>query len=127
MHHAIVFANHFGSTIQLLGLHQSKDEDARRHLDAAIKQVEDFITKSGIVCNTKVMDTKSQARTTLKYAKEVDADLIMIMDDQDEDILGRVMGTNAQQIVNHSKIPTVAIAPVFGEMDSAGSPTGKYS
>jgi nucleotide-binding universal stress UspA family protein len=47
----------------------------------------------------------------------VNADLIVIMTDQEEDITGRLMGTFAQQIINHSKIPVMSIQPVQGYVE----------
>jgi nucleotide-binding universal stress UspA family protein len=53
----------------------------------------------------------------LKYGTEVDADLIMIMTDQ-ESKTGLFLGLVAKQIVNHSRIPVLSIKPHYGTFDA---------
>ena len=125
VHHAIVLANHFGSKIYLVGLIDTGNEALKQQLEGKVKQVEDFLLKSNISCITKLISGNNQAKLTLEYATEVNADLIMIMGDQEENLMGRLMGAYAQQIVNHSKIPTLTIPPEFGHL-STDSMTNPY-
>lgn len=117
VHHAIVMAKHFVSTIHLIGLEDSTEESEIKKLNLYMDQVEDFIKKNEIVCIRKMVTAANQAQLTIDYSTEVDADLIIIMTDQDENMTGRLMGPYAQQIVNHSKIPVMSVQPVFGSAD----------
>ena len=125
VHHAVVLANHFGSTIHIVGLIDSGLETLQHQLESKVKQVADFLNQSKIANTTKIISGNNQAKLTLEYATEVNADLIIIMGDQEENLMGRLMGAYAQQIVNHSKIPTLTIPPEFGHLSTA-SMTNPY-
>lgn len=111
VNHAIVLAKHFASKIHILGLSDSNDETDRNKFEIKLDQIEEYIKKCDLPYSRKTVDGKNQAKTTYDYAKAVDADLIVIMTDQDEALTGRLMGTYAQQIINHSKIPVLTIQP----------------
>lgn len=111
VNHAIVLAKHFASKIHILGLADSDDETDRKKFEIKLDQIEEYIKKCDLPYSRKTVDGKNQSKTTYDYAKTVDADLIVIMTDQDEAITGRLMGTYAQQIINHSKIPVLTIQP----------------
>jgi nucleotide-binding universal stress UspA family protein len=118
VNHAIVLAKHFGSKIHILGLDDSKkDEVAHKKFEHKLDQIEAYIKKCELASTRKSVEGKNQAKVTYDYAKSVNADLIVIMTDQDEDITGRLMGTFAQQIVNHSKIPVMSVQPIQGYIE----------
>ena len=48
----------------------------------------------------------------LGYAKEVDADLIVIMTQQESDFTDYFIGSTAQQVIYHSRIPVMSIRPI---------------
>jgi len=125
VHHALVLANHFGSTIHIVGLLDTSNEELKHQFESKVKQIEDFLSKSKIVTTTKFISGNNQAKLTLEYAAEVNADLIVIMGDQEENLMGRLMGAYAQQIVNHSKIPTLTVPPEYGHL-STDSMTNPY-
>jgi nucleotide-binding universal stress UspA family protein len=110
VNHAIVLAKHFASRIHILGLTDPNLSD-RKKFEIKLDQIEEYVKKCGLPFTRKTVDGKNQAKTTYDYAKSVNADLIVIMTDQDEDLTGRLMGTFAQQIINHSKIPVLTIQP----------------
>lgn len=118
VHQAIVLAKHFAAEVHILGLEESSNENEIKKLNMHIHQLEELLKKDGISCSKKVIKTSNQAKTTTKYAKEVGANLIVIMTDQDENISGRLLGTYAQQIVNHSKVPVMSIQPILGKLDA---------
>jgi nucleotide-binding universal stress UspA family protein len=117
VHHAIVMAKHFSSIIHLVGLEDSKDESELKKLHQHMDQIEEFITKNELACIKKFLPATNQAKMTIDYASEINADLIIIMTDQDENLSGRLLGSYAQQIVNHSKTPVMSIQPSFGNAD----------
>lgn len=111
VNHAIVLAKHFASKIHILGLSDSNEENDRNKFEIKLDQIEEYIKKCDLPFSRKTVEGKNQSKTTYDYAKAVNADLIVIMTDQDENITGRFMGTFAQQIINHSKIPVLTIQP----------------
>ncbi len=118
VNHAIALAKHFASTIHILGLDDSKkDETAHKKFELKLEQIQAYLKKCDIPSTCKTIAGKNQAKVSYEYAKSVNADLIVIMTDQEEDITGRLMGTFAQQIINHSKIPVMSIQPVQGYVE----------
>ena len=114
-----MLAKQFASQIHILGLDDSSDKDeiSNKKFQIKLEQIEAYIKKCELPCTRKSIVGKNQAKVSYDYAKSVNADLIVIMTDQDEDITGRLMGTYAQQIINHSKIPVMSIQPVQGYID----------
>jgi len=117
VNHAIVLAKHFASKIHILGLADSDDETERKKFEIKLDQIEEYIKKCDLPYSRKTVDGTNQAKTSYDYAKSINADLIVIMTDQDENITGRLMGTYAQQIINHSKIPVLTIQPTFSTIE----------
>ena len=111
VNHAIVLAKQFASKIHILGLSDSNDETDKKKFEIKLDQIEEYVKKCDLPFTRKTVEGKNQSKTTYDYAKTVNADLIVIMTDQDENLTGRFMGTFAQQIINHSKIPVLTIQP----------------
>jgi nucleotide-binding universal stress UspA family protein len=111
VNHAISIAKAFDSTIHIIGLHESGGD---KKFELKLEQIEEYIQKSGGKFTRKIFKDTNQARVSHEYAKAINADLIIIMTDQDENITGRLLGTYAQQIVNHSEIPVLSIRPQLG-------------
>lgn len=115
VNHAIVLAKHFASRIHVLGLgDKDNDEYDMDRFDVKLLQIQEYAEKCGVSCDRQIVNGSNQAKVTLDYANNSSTDLIVIMTDQEENITGRLMGTYAQQIVNHSKIPVMSIHPFVG-------------
>lgn len=114
VNHAIVLAKHFSAKLHIVGLADFDDETDRHKFEIKLEQIEDYIKKCDLACTKETVIGKNQATLTMDYAQSSGADLIIIMTDQDENITGRLMGSYAQQIVNHSKIPVMSIRPIVG-------------
>ena len=48
---------------------------------------------------------------TLQTSNEIDADLVIIMTEQEPSITGLLLGTYATKVVNQSKIPVMTVRP----------------
>lgn len=116
VNHALVLAKHFASKIHLLGLANSNDSDELKKFEFKLDQIEDLLKKGDLPYSRKTINGGNQAKVSYEYAKSVDADLIVIMTDQDDNLTGRLLGTYAQQVVNHSKIPVMSIQPVVANI-----------
>jgi len=115
VNHAIVLAKQFASKLHVLGLPDSDlDEVDLKVFDVKLTQIQEYAHKCGVMCDKAVAKGSNQAKVTLDYANANGMDLIVIMTDQVESITGRLIGTYAQQVVNHSKIPVMSIHPVLG-------------
>lgn len=118
VNHAIIMARHFSSQLYVVGLADFNDEKELGKFEIKIEQIEDYIHRCDLSCTTRIVKGTNQAIMTAEQAEALGADLIIIMTDQEENISGRLLGTYAQQIVNHSKIPVMSIQPVFGNVPS---------
>ena len=83
-----------------------------------MKQVEDFLKERQVEFTASTVFCSNIARSTMDYAAEKNADLIIIMNEQEINTTGFFMGPYAQQIVNHSTIPILSIRPTSGFVNS---------
>ncbi|MCO6495752.1 MAG: universal stress protein [Bacteroidetes bacterium] len=115
---AIHLAKKFNSTIHII-FENVEDEYTRSKLFASVNSVQDILDKNNVKYVVKSLDEEKYpdnfAKETLTYANEIDADLIMIMTQQEVGFSELIIGSYAQQIVNQSqRIPVMCINPKEG-------------
>lgn len=101
----------FGAKVHILGVLADDDTTHDDKMRAYIKQIEELCDKVKVAHVSKIEHAKNRAHQTLKYAKSVNADLVVTMADQDAEISSIVLGTYAHQLINYSKIPVITFAP----------------
>jgi nucleotide-binding universal stress UspA family protein len=47
----------------------------------------------------------------VKYSQQINADVIVIMTDQDAELSGFFLGPFSQQVIHLSKVPVIAVKP----------------
>jgi nucleotide-binding universal stress UspA family protein len=109
--YAVDLAKRMGATIYLAELVSNLDPNDKAKLNQKVKQVQEYLTKHGIEHITKEIKGTNLALLTLNFATAVDADLIVMMTEQEPNVSGLFMGPFAQQVVNHSNIPVMSIRP----------------
>lgn len=107
---AIYIAKKFNSTIHVVGVSTSTDEMVLNRLRIITKQVCDYISEDKISTTEGFSTGKNLASVTLEYAKQKDADLIVIMTEQ-ESSAGFLAGPYSQQMINQSSIPILSVRP----------------
>jgi nucleotide-binding universal stress UspA family protein len=115
---AIEMAKSYGSRIHILGLLESHEDHDAEKFSIKMDSVEDLVKKSELPYLRKTVEGSNLALTAMEYSDSVNADLIVIMTDQESALTGIFLGPFAKQIVNHSKIPVMSIQPVEGQYDS---------
>ena len=105
----VALAEKFGSKVHIAQL--MKEEDDHAIMNLKVQQVEEHLSHKSISYTKTVIENDNIAEATMKFAQEVEGDLIAIMTDQ-ENYTGFFVGEYAQQIVNHSKIPVLSITPM---------------
>ncbi len=102
----------FDSTVHIVSLHEN-DEFLANKLNANLNQVENYMKDRGIATTATDMSDSSGnfAMRTLDWAKAKDADLIVIMTQQERSVREYIIGTYAQQMVNRSPIAVLTVTP----------------
>lgn len=115
--HAIEVAKMFGSTIKVVSVYWSTgSKEVLKKLKHQMNQVTVFIKKSGVSCSGEIIEKHGSSKTLapliLDYAeKEKDVDLIMIMTQREAGLFDLFLGSSAQHILSHSKVPVMTIIP----------------
>jgi nucleotide-binding universal stress UspA family protein len=110
---AIHLAKRFNSVIHVI-YENSSNPEVRGRIFAAVNQTQDILSENNANYIVRGLDEEkyqdSFAEDTLAYAAEINADLIMIMTQQEKGFSEFLLGSYAQQIVNHSgKVPVMCI------------------
>ncbi len=113
---AIQLAQNLNASIAILSVLDSlKIADIDIELDQQLAQVKEFIEESNISCTAELVESKSGAKsvahTILNYSEKVEADLIMIMTQQENKLVEFFMGSSAQTMIRLSEIPVMSIIP----------------
>jgi len=106
---AASIAKIFGSEVYILGLLDLKEEESA--LRTYIGQSIDFLEREGVSFQFDIRTYSTYSDTVLKYADDINADLVIINTEQDRVISQIFLGTNAQQVVHKSQIPVLCIHP----------------
>lgn len=117
---SVKMAKTFGATLHVCGLrsHDHKDEELNAKFRMKIKQVEDYLTEKDVPFTSEIIFCTNIANATMKHAEKYNADLIIIMNEQEVNAMGWFLGPYAQQVVNHSKVPVLSIRPSEGVVSS---------
>lgn len=109
MEFARMFPN---SCIRVLGLQSYAGKTIREEVEKYITSIDTLLTQKGLNHTIEIRDSDNSTLTTLDYAKEVDADLIVIMTEQEKTLSNLFfLGPYAQQMINLSPYPVLTIAP----------------
>jgi nucleotide-binding universal stress UspA family protein len=113
---AIHLAKKFDSTIHVI-YENSTDSEYKNKIYAVVNQTQDILDKGEVKYIVRGLDDEkypdSFAEDTLNYADEIEADLIIIMTQQEKGFNEFLLGSYAQQIVNHGgKVPVMCINSV---------------
>lgn len=111
---AVKMAKQFNSTIHVI-FETETDEFVRQKILATVNNVQGLLNKNNVKYEVRSLDDKDYpdnfAHDTTQYADEIDADLIIIMTQQEKNFTELIIGSYAQQVVNESKKPVMCINP----------------
>jgi nucleotide-binding universal stress UspA family protein len=109
--YAVALAKKFGATIHVLGVSVDKDKETEYQVAAYTRQVLHSFDEEGINYVHETRLGGNITNITQEYAASVKADVILIMTEQEPQIGSFFLGKFAQQMVNHSLVPVMSIAP----------------
>jgi len=111
----IEIAKHYNSVIHIAGIMTMNDVELQRRFEVKVHQVKEYVEEHEVPYTVKMFKGDNIASITMDYSNQINADLIVIMTEQESSSL--FMGSYAQQIVNHSKIPVLSVRPQEGDPD----------
>lgn len=112
---AIKIARVFGATIHLVGV-TSRFEELRLGAEKLQNQLEDVawsIQDAEVPVVSEYLKGDNVVKAINKYAKQIDADLIMIMTAEESAIAEFALGSSARKIVTESHVPVMSIRPGY--------------
>ena len=95
--------------IFVLRLYTSKLKAMRHNVDLYCAQVTRHFEEENIKFQIAHKDCVNISDATIEYAREIDANLIAVMTEQETTTSNIFLGPYAHQIVNHSPIPVLSI------------------
>ncbi len=112
---AIRMAKLFGSKISILTAIDKYRPESIVEINKKLKLVEDNIREAGVECTSGYVETEGdlhiKASSILEYAHGVEADLMIIMTQQEKSITQFFLGTLAQHLIFTSDIPILTMNP----------------
>lgn len=104
-----LLAKYFDSEVHIIGMFTSSLDDLRFRIRNYVAQAEDYFKENDIKYHTEFLEVDNITEATLEYAKNIDANLISIMTEQETRTSNLWLGPFAAQMVNHSPIPVLSI------------------
>lgn len=112
---AIEIAKLFRADIYIVSILKTGKEEIVNKLKEQLYIVRKHIERENIKCVAEVVkilkSEESLANAVIKYAEKIEADLLMIMTQQEKDIKELFIGSKAKEVINNSEIPVLSIQP----------------
>lgn len=104
-------AEHFKFKIHILRPNFT-DERLKKKADNNLLFVRNYLSEKGIDFNIDTAKNTNFAEGTIEYAKEINADLVLIMTTKNIGFSDYVMGASEQQIIaNSAQVPVMCVNP----------------
>lgn len=102
-------AKYFDSEIHVVSLYSTSIKAVQQKVDIYTSQVKKYLEEENVKFHVESLQTENITNSTINYSREVDADIIAIMTEQETTTANLFLGAYAQQMVNHSPIPVLSI------------------
>jgi nucleotide-binding universal stress UspA family protein len=100
-----------GAKLHILGLHSTMLKSLQRKTTSNVEDVVKYCVKENIDYTIAELQSPDVTRAIVDHAREIKADIIAIMTEQQRSASGLLLGPQAQQLVNFSPIPVLSIQP----------------
>jgi len=104
-----IIAKYFDSEIHVVSLQNTTIKAVRQKVDNYTAQVKKYLEEENVPFINESVDAENITNATIEYANKIEADLIVIMTEQEMTTANLFLGAYAQQMVNHSPIPVLNI------------------
>ncbi len=108
-------AKAFGARVNILGIYQNANKKDQHKINIYCKQAKEYLDRHGVKNETHYTQSRKVADAAIEFAKKMETSLISIMSEIDSSAFRRVLGNQAQRIVNHSGFPVLCVhaKPLF--------------
>ncbi len=112
---AIEIAKIFNAEIWAVSVLLTGKEDVVSKLKDQLVLVQNYITKNEVKCTAEMIKILKKddklSHAVIAYAEKINADLVMIMTQQEKDIKEFFIGSHAREVINLSDIPVLSVQP----------------
>ncbi len=109
--YAVKLARIFDAEIHILTLLEGTVREVHFTANAYAKQVAEIIEQAKVPYTLTSVESKNNSDAILSYASKIEANLIVIMTDQEPRAINLLLGQYAQQLINLSSIPVMSVPP----------------
>ncbi len=115
---AVKFAKLFSAKVHVLGLYTTQQKEIRQLVDAYLYTVDQYLKSKNIRYQLYKRESFNTTETTVNFAKEIDANLIVIMTEQSSDFSGIWLGSQAREMINNCCFPVLSVtsSDIFGSI-----------
>jgi len=106
-----ILAHSSHAKVIVLKLYSTDVIEVRDSVDIYAQQVFDFLREEEVETEMDVTEAKNITVTTIEYATKVNANLIIIMTEQEKKVANFLIGDFAHQMMNISPIPVLSVRP----------------
>lgn len=114
---AVDLAAVFNAKIEILGIYESELSSLRRKTDHYISETKSYLESKRVMFDFQQCESNNLSHSIVTYAEKSNADLMVIMTDQNKATSDIIMGRRAQQIINQSSIPVLSVKPFKMEIN----------
>lgn len=107
----IELAKLFGSTIHIVSVLETDDEFIINKLTRQLEQVKSVVESFDVSYTGELIQANDVPLGIIEYAKKVNADLIVIMTQNESNITDLFIASAAQEVINNSDIPVLCLRP----------------
>lgn len=111
---AIELARLFGATVHVISAYKTADDYVINRLQRNMAQVIKYLKQHDVAVEyemIKVLPDEQIHEVLLNYANDNAADLIMVMTQQESNFTDYFIGSLAQSMIYHSRVPIMSIHP----------------
>jgi len=103
-------ANQGSYEVHVIGVHETQDSTVAAKVNSYLKQSVDYLKKEGVnITIEKELRGENNAKTSMDYADEVNAEILVVMKEQTTSYSNVFIGSYTQQMVNYSKVPLLCV------------------
>ncbi|MGM0613036.1 MAG: universal stress protein [Bacteroidota bacterium] len=101
----------FDAEVVVLGVYTTMGTAVKMLVNGYVDQTAKYMEENNVKYSVDNREAGNITDTTIEYAREINADMIAIMTEQETTTANLLLGPYAQQMVNHSPIPVLSVRP----------------